>query len=131
MEALGAGEIEIGFVDGGHFDNGRKFREDGGDAVAPLGVEIVAAFEKNCVRAEAAGGSERHGGMNAEDAGFVAGGGNYSTAIGLAADYYGLAAEGGTVEEFDGNEESVHVYVEDGRDGAREGRGVLLGAEMG
>ena len=49
-----------------HFDDGRKFREDGGDAVAPLGVEFVAAFEKNRVGAEAAGGSERHGGVNAE-----------------------------------------------------------------
>jgi len=34
VQSLGAGEIEIGFVDRDHFDDGREFRENGRDAVA-------------------------------------------------------------------------------------------------
>ena len=118
MQALGAGEIEIGFVDRNHFDDGRKFVEDGGDAVAPLGIFGVMAIEVDGVRAEAAGGAQRHGGVDAEFARFVAGGGDYATLIGLAADDDGFAAELGALEQFDGDEEGVHVDVED-RGGGR------------
>ena len=116
MEALGAGEVEIGFVDGNHFDDGREFREDGGDAIAPFGIFFVVAVEKNGVRAEAARGAERHGGVDTEFAGFVAGGGDDAALVGAAADDYRFAAKIGAVEEFDGDEEGVHVHVEDGGD---------------
>ena len=114
VEAFGAGEIEVGFVDGDHFDDGGKFGEDGGDAIAPFRIFFVMAVEEDGMGAEAACSAERHGGVDAELAGFVAGGGDNAALIGAAADYDGLAAKVGAVEEFDGDEEGVHVHVEDG-----------------
>ncbi len=51
MQALRAGEVEIGFVDGNHLYYGRKFRQDRCDAIAPFGVFRVITVEKNGVRA--------------------------------------------------------------------------------
>jgi hypothetical protein len=69
--------------------------------------------------------------MDPEFAGFVAGGGNDAALVGAAADDNGLAAEVGALEEFDGDEEGVHVHVEDG--GLRRVfggvGGVVFGAE--
>jgi hypothetical protein len=83
------------------------------------------------VRAEASGGAQGHGGVDAEFAGFVAGGGDNAALVGTAADDNGLAAEVGTIEEFDGDEECVHVHVEDGRHGWEFGGvgGVVLSTE--
>ena len=114
VEALGAGEVEIGFIDGDHFDDGRKFREDGGDAIAPFGIFFVMAVEEDGVGAEAAGGAQGHGGMDAEFAGFVTGGGYDTALVGTASNDHGLAAEVGALEELNGDEEGVHVDVEDG-----------------
>ena len=113
VQAFGAVEIEIGFVDGNHFHDRRKLAKDGGDAVAPFGIFFVMAVKKNGVGTKAASGAERHSGLNAEYAGFVAGGGNDATLIGAAADNNGLAAEVGTIKEFNGDEKGVHVDVED------------------
>jgi hypothetical protein len=135
VEAFRAGEIEVGFIDGDHFDDGGKLDEDGGDAVAPFGIFFVMAVEEDSVRAEAASGAERHGGVDAKLAGLVAGGGDDAALIGAAADDYRLAAQFRAVEEFDGNEEGIHVHVEDGGVegdfGGVRGRGVVLGAEAG
>jgi len=117
VHALGAGEIEVGFVDGNHFDDGRKSREDGGDAVAPFGVFCVMAVEENGVRAKLSGGAERHGGMNAELSRFVAGGGYDAALIGTTSDDNGFTAEIGAVKMFDGDEEGVHVDVKNVGDG--------------
>lgn len=121
-DAFRAGEVEIGFVDGSHFDDGRVLREDGSDAIAPLRIELMTIVEKNGVRAELAGGAQRHGRMNAEFASFVAGGSDYAALILLATDDNGKAAEVGTLEEFDGDEECIHVDVKDGDVFARGGR---------
>ena len=72
VQPLGAGEIEIGLVDRCHLHDRRIFREDRGDAVAPLPVQIVVPVEKNSVRAKFRGGAQRHRGMNAEAPRFVA-----------------------------------------------------------
>ena len=63
--------------------------------------------------AEAAGGAQRHGGLDAVLAGFIAGGGDDSTLIRAPADDYRLAAKFGALEELDRNEEGVHVDMED------------------
>lgn len=118
VKALGAREIEIGFVDGNHFDDGREFGEDGGDAIAPFGIFFVVAIEKDGVGAEAAGGTQGHGGVDAEFAGFVTGGGDDAALVWAATDNHRFAAEVGAVEEFDGDEEGIHVDVEDGGDGS-------------
>jgi hypothetical protein len=52
--------------------------------------------------------------MDAERARFVAGCRDDTALIGPATDYYGFTAEIGALEEFHGDEESVHVHVEDG-----------------
>jgi hypothetical protein len=114
MEAFGAGEVEIGFIDGDHFDDGGKPGEDGGDAIAPFRILFVMAVEEDGMGAEAACSSERHRRVYAELAGFIASSGDNAALIGAAADYDGLAAKVRAVEEFDGDEEGVHVHVEDG-----------------
>jgi hypothetical protein len=98
VQAFGTGEIEISFVDGDHFDDRREFRQDRGNAIAPFGVFFVVAVEKDGVGAKASGGAEGHGGVDAEFAGFVAGGGNDSTLVRAATNHNGLAAEVGAVE---------------------------------
>jgi hypothetical protein len=131
VEAFGAGEVEIGFVDGNHFDDGREFREDGSDAIAPFGIFFVVAVEEDGVRTEAACGAQGHSGVDAEFAGFVAGGGDYAALVGAAADDNRFAAEIRAREEFDGDEEGVHVHVEDGglRRNFRCVGGIMFGSE--
>ena len=65
------------------------------------------------------GSAQRHGGMNAVFAGFVAGGGNDAALVGTAADDNWFAAEVGAIEKLDGDEEGVHVDVENVCDGGR------------
>jgi hypothetical protein len=91
----------------------------------------VVAVKEDGVGAEASRGAQRHGGVDTEFAGFVAGGGDDAALVGASADDNGLAAEVGALEEFDGNEESVHVDVEDGGVGGSFRRigGVVLGSE--
>jgi hypothetical protein len=69
--------------------------------------------------------------MDAKFAGFVAGGGNDAALVGAAADDNGLAAKIGALEEFDGDEEGVHINMEDGGVGGSFRRigGVVLGSE--
>ena len=131
VETLGAREIEVGFVDANHFYDGRKGGEDGGDAVAPFGVLVMMAIEKNAVGAELACSAEGHRGLHAKLARFVAGGGDDATLIGAATHDHREAAKLGPFQEFDGNEEGVHIDVEDGgvgREGERFG-GIVNGAE--
>ena len=131
VEALGAGEVEVGFVDGNHLDDGREFGEDGGDAVAPFGIFFMVAVEENSMRAEAPRSAQGHGGVDAEFAGFVAGGGDDTALVWPAADDNGFATEIGAFEEFDRDEEGVHVHVEDGGHGGHYSvvGGVVFGAE--
>jgi hypothetical protein len=68
--------------------------------------------------------------VDAKFAGFVAGSGDYTTLIGTAAYDYGLPAQFWAIEQFDRNEERVHVHVEN-RGVEREITfvdGVVLGA---
>jgi hypothetical protein len=46
VHALGASEIEVSFVDRGHFDYRRKLSEDRGDAIAPFAVKLMVPIEK-------------------------------------------------------------------------------------
>jgi hypothetical protein len=69
--------------------------------------------------------------MNTEFACFVAGGGDDTALIGPASNDNRFAAEVGALEKFYGDEESVHVHVEDGgvqRDFTLFG-GIVFGAE--
>ncbi len=123
-ELLCAGEIEEGFVDAKGFDEGGEFFEDGehlgGDAV----VVIAADGEDDGVGAEALGDGHGLGGMAAEAAGLVAGGGDDATGA-VVADEEGLSAEVGVIALFDGGEEGVHVEVEDGDEAGGEHGGIV------
>ncbi len=72
------------------------------------------SFEKDGLRTELGGRPQRHGGVHAKLAGFVTRGGADAALVALAADYNGLAFERWVVEFFHGDEEGVHVDVEDG-----------------
>ena len=115
VDTLGSGEIEVGFVDGNHFDNGREPGEYRRDAVAPLTVFFVMAVEKNSVRAEAPSGSERHCRVNTVFASFVAGGRNDAALVRSAADDHRFAAQFRAGEQLHRNEKRVHIHVQDGR----------------
>src|SRR5882762_9314542 len=129
VQSLGAGEIEIGFIDRDHFDDGREFRENARDAVAPLRIFFVVAIQKNRVRAEPSRRSQRHRGVNSEFPRFIARGGNYTALIRATADNHGLAAKLRPFQQFHRNEKRVHVHMEDGR--LREGRLILDWAVLG
>jgi hypothetical protein len=113
MQALGAGEVEIGFVDGGHFDAGREAVQDVEDLVREIAVTVHVAFDEDGLRAEAGGGAERHGGVDAEFSSGVGGGRDDAALVGLAAYDDGFAFEGRVEEFFDGDEEGVHIYMAD------------------
>ena len=63
--------------------------------------------------AKASGGGSRHGGVDAELARLIAGGGNHPPAGGAAHDD-GLALERRVVALLDGRVEGVHVDMQDG-----------------
>ena len=71
-------------------------------------------------------GAQRHGGMDSEFARFVGGRGDDAALVALPADDDRLAFQRRVEEFFHGDEEGVHVDVEDG---AREGG--LLGGSHG
>src|SRR6267378_2244068 len=114
VQSLGAGEIEIGFVDRDHFDDWREFRENARDAIAPLRIFFVVAIQKNRVRAQPSRRSKRHRGVNPEFPRFIARGGNDAALIGSSANHNWFASQFRPLEQFHRNEERVHVYMKDG-----------------
>ena len=81
MQALGAGDIHIGFVDGGHFHLRRKPFQDGVDAARIIAVALRVTIHENGLRAQTVGGAQRHGGVDAEFSGGVGGGGDNSALV--------------------------------------------------
>ncbi len=73
------------------------------------------SFQENGVRAEFSCGAQGHRRMNPIFPGFVACGRNNATLIGTAAYYNGFSAKFRPIEQFHGDEESVHVHVQDRR----------------
>src|SRR5947209_14760225 len=66
-------------------------------------------------------GSQRHSRMHAKFARFIRCGRDHSALVALASDYYGLPFQRRIVKLFHGNEEGIHVDVEDGFRGDRHG----------
>ncbi len=114
VQALGAGEIHVGFVDRCHVHLRREALEDFVDLARVFAIARGVAVDEDGVRAEPGSGAERHGGVDAEFAGCVGGGRDNAALVGLSADDHGLADERGIEEFFDGDEEGVHVDVEVG-----------------
>lgn len=110
--ALGAGEVEIAFVDAGHFDVWGEVKGVGEHPLGELFVALVVAGEDDELGAELAGAGGGHGGVDAHAASFVGSGGD--DAAGLAADGDGFAAETGVGGLLYGSEEGIGVQVDDG-----------------
>src|SRR5438552_11050453 len=113
VQSFGTGEIEVGFVNRNHFNDRRKLREDGRDAVAPLSVFFVMAVQENSVRAKPSRSAQRHRGMNAVFPRFIARRGNYAALVRPPAHDYRLATKLRAIEQFHGDEKRVHVDVKD------------------
>src|ERR1700720_2021150 len=71
------------------------------------------AIDKDGVRAEFRGSTQRHGRVHTELARFIRSGGDHSALMALAANDHGLAFERRIVKFFHRNEERVHIHVED------------------
>src|SRR5580700_1111535 len=84
VQTLGAGHVEVGLVDGGHFDQGRKSGEDGVNFLRVFQVAVAMAVNKHGVRTELGSGAQGHGGMYAELARLVGGSSYDSTLVALA-----------------------------------------------
>ena len=102
-------------------DQRRDLLEDAHDLLGVLRVARVVAAEHHRVRAPLQGDRHRHGRVHAEPARLVARRRDHAAAGG-AADEHGLAAQVGSLEQFDGHEERVHVDVQD------RGRRIVDGA---
>ena len=114
VEAFGSGHIQIGFVDRSHFHLRGECAEDFVGLLRKFAIAVGMSVDEDGVRAELGGGAQRHGGMDSELAGRIGSGGDDSAFVALASDDDGLAFERGIVELFHGDEEGVHVDVEDG-----------------
>src|SRR4029077_17559083 len=114
VNTLGSGEIEVGFVDGNHFDDRREPGQYRRDAVAPLTVFFVMAVEKNSVRTKAPSGAQWHCRVNTVFARFVAGGRDDAALVSPAADDHRFAAQFRAGEQLHRNEKRVHIHVQDG-----------------
>ncbi len=131
MEPARSRKVEIGLIDGSHLHHRRKCREDGGDAIAPFRVEIVAAFQENGMRAELSRGAQGHGRMDAIAASLVTRRRHDSPAIRLSAHNHGLATQLGMFEQLDRNKECIHVHMQNGCCVQPKRGGLALGTEMG
>src|SRR5262249_5470191 len=121
VQAVGPRQVEISFVDRYHLDDGSKPCQDRCYPIAPLAVFLMMSIEKNCVRTKFCCSTQWHGRLNSVFSCFVARCAHDSALIRLATDDNGYAAEFRTLQQFHGNEESVHIYVQDcssGRGGA-------------
>ena len=77
-------------------------------------IAVGMSVDEDGVRTHLGGGAQRHGGMHSEFASGIGRGRDDSAFVALASDYNGPAFERGIVQFFHGNEEGVHVDVEDG-----------------
>ncbi len=114
MQALGAGEIHVGFVDRRHVHLRREAFEDFINLARVFAIARWVSVHEDGLRAKAGCGAEWHGGVNAEFSGGVGGGRDHTALVGLSTDDHGFAFERRIEEFFDGDEEGVHVYVEVG-----------------
>lgn len=105
------GDIEKGFVEGKGLDHVCVAFEDSADAAAFLFVDVEAYGNDNEVGAALHGLEGGHGGAYAELAGLVVAGGKHAASGTVTTDGNRLVTEIGTVADFNGCVEAVHVDV--------------------
>lgn len=114
VQSVSAGHVEISFVNRRHFDLWAERAQNFVDFLRTLTVALGMSVDKYGMRTLLGRGTQRHGRMHAKLACFVRGCGNHATLVPLPADHDRLAFQRRIEEFFHGNEESVHIDVEDG-----------------
>ena len=111
VQALGAGEVQIGFVNRNHFDDRRESLENVVDLSGVLAVLRVVPAQENRVRAELFRGANRHRGVDAVFARRVACRRHHASAIRVRAHNHRFSHERRIFQLFDRDKESVHVHM--------------------
>ena len=114
MQTLGAGHVEIGFVDGGHFDLGCEGVENFEYFFGAFPVTLGMSIDENSMRTVLGGGPQRHRGVNSEFTGFVGGRRDYTAFVALAAYHDRFSLQRWIVQFFHRYKECVHIHVENG-----------------
>ncbi len=127
VQAGGARHVEIGLVNRCHLHQRRKRSQHSEDFFRALAVAFGMSVDENCLGTHLGRGAQRHGGVHAKLPRRIGSGRNDAALVPLPAHDYWLAFQRGVVELFHGDEEGVHVDVEDG---ARKG-GLLGGSHDG
>ena len=113
VQAFGAGHVEIGFIDRGHLDLGRERSQHPVDFLGTLAIAVGMAVHENGLGTKLGRGAQWHGGMHAKLAGFVRRRRNHAALVALSTDDDCLAYQFGIEQLFHGDEEGVHIDVED------------------
>ena len=121
---VGAGQVHEGFVHANLLDVGAQIVKDCHDGAGVVPV-VAAQRQDGGVGAEVPGATERHAGAYPVGARLVGGGADHRAGTEGRHDN-GFAAQGGVFEEFDVDEEGVHVQVHN--DAAVPSAAVLAGS---
>jgi hypothetical protein len=114
MQALGARHVEISLVYRSHLDQRRKVAEHFMHLGGILAIALGMAIHKNRLRTEFRRGAQRHGRVHAKLARRVGGCRDHAALVALPAHYYRLAFQRWVKQFLHGDEEGVHIDVEDG-----------------
>ena len=106
---VGAGEVYEGFIHADLLNVGAQVMKDCHDGAGVVPV-VAAQRQDGGVGAKVPGATERHSGAHSVGARLV-GGGAYDRAGAQGRHDNGLAAQSGIFEEYDVDEEGVHVQV--------------------
>ena len=112
MQALGAGQVQIGFVDRRHLHFRREALQHFINLVRVFDVALAVAVDEDRLGAEFVGGPQGHGRVHAELARRVRCRRDHAALVGPPADHHRLAFERRIEQLFDGDEERVHVEME-------------------
>ena len=123
---VGAGEVYEGFIHADLFNVGAQIVKDCHDGAGVVPV-VATQRQDGGVGTEVPGATERHAGVHSVGARLV-GGGAYDRAGAQGRHDNGFAAQSGVFEEFDVDEESVHVQVHN--DAAVPCAAVLAGSRL-
>jgi len=84
MQTVGAGEVEVRFIQGGHDDGGRKLLENPADGTRRPAVVDEVTLVKCCGRAQRHGSRDGHAGVDAVSSGSVGRGLHHPTLVATA-----------------------------------------------
>ena len=111
MEPVCSGQIEIGFIDRGHFDLWRKAVQDSEHFLRALTVALGVPFDENRVRAQFRGGAQRQGAKALSPTGMLRR--DNAALIRFPAHHDRFPFQRRVEQLFNGDEERVHVDMAD------------------